>query len=86
LDALVANEDNGLPLTHEDRENKVRMALAHHLTKDLSNYEIAKRCKVSQPFVAGIRDPEKKQKQQEARQKSAKKKSVGSRGRQAGDY
>ena len=37
-------------------------------------YEIAKICVVSQPFVAGVKDPEKKQKQKEAKDRHVKKK------------
>jgi hypothetical protein len=74
LDALKANGKHGLTLTIEDKTNKVKMALEHDLTKDKTNYELAKICMVSQPFVASVRDPEKKQKQNEAREKSVKKK------------
>jgi hypothetical protein len=35
-------------------------ALANPLLKDKSNYEIAKICVVSQSFVAGVKDPEKR--------------------------
>jgi ParB-like chromosome segregation protein Spo0J len=74
LDALKANSKHGLTLSIEDKENKVRMALEHPITKDKTNYEIAKLCDVSQPFVAGVRDPEKKKKQKEAKEKNVKKK------------
>jgi ParB-like chromosome segregation protein Spo0J len=74
LDALRANSKHGLTLSHEDKENKVKMALALPDGDKMSNYEIAKLCDVSQPFVAGVRDPEKKKKQKEAKEKNIKKK------------
>jgi hypothetical protein len=74
MDALKANGKHGLTLSVEDKENKVRMALEHHLTKDKSNYEIAKICDLSQSFVAGVRDPNKKKKQKEAKERHMQKK------------
>jgi hypothetical protein len=74
MDALKANGKHGLTLSVEDKENKVRMALEHHLTKDKSNYEIAKICDLSQSFVAGVRDPNKKKKQKEAKERHIQKK------------
>ena len=74
LDALKANSKHGLTLSVEDKENKVNMALSLPDGEKMSNYEIAKLCDVSQPFVAGVRDPEKKKKQKEAKEKHIKKK------------
>jgi len=68
------NSKHGLPRSLEDKKKVVQEALANPLLKDKSNYEIAKICVVSQPFVAGVRDPEKKKKQKEAKEKSIKKK------------
>ena len=68
------NARHGLPRSYEDKKKVVMDALANPLLKDKSNYEIAKICVVSQPFVAGIKDPEKKQKQKEAKEKNIKKK------------
>lgn len=68
------NARHGLPRSYEDKKKVVLDALANPLLKDKSNYEIAKICVVSQPFVAGIKDPEKKQKQKEAKEKNIKKK------------
>lgn len=68
------NAKHGLPRSFEDKKKVVLDALANPLLKDKSNYEIAKICVVSQPFVAGIKDPEKKKKQKEAKEKNIKKK------------
>jgi ParB-like chromosome segregation protein Spo0J len=68
------NARHGLPRTFEDKKKVVEEALANPDLKDKSNYEIAKICVVSQPFVAGVRDPEKKKKQKEAKEKNIKKK------------
>jgi hypothetical protein len=68
------NGKHGKPRTVEDKRNAVQMALEHPDLKDATMYEIAKVCCVSQPFVAGVKDPEKKKKQKEAKEKSVKKK------------
>jgi hypothetical protein len=68
------NGKHGKPRTVEDKRNAVEMALEHPDLKDATMYEIAKICMVSQPFVAGVKDPEKKKKQKEAKEKSIKKK------------
>jgi len=65
IEALKANSKHGKPLTNEDKRNKVEMALKIEGFDKKSNYEIAKICQVSQPFVAAIRDPAVKQKQKE---------------------
>jgi hypothetical protein len=63
IEALKANCQHGKPLTNEDKRNKVEMALKIEGFASKTNYEIAKICQVSQPFVAAIRDPEVKKKQ-----------------------
>lgn len=68
------NAKHGLPRSFEDKKKVVLDALANPLLKDKSNYEIAKICVVSQPFVAGIKDPEKKKKQKEATKRHMEKK------------
>ncbi len=68
------NGKHGKPRTVEDKRHAVEMALQHPLTKDKTVYEIAKICDVSQPFVAGIKDPEKKKKQKESMEKHVQKK------------
>ncbi|CAB5220062.1 hypothetical protein UFOVP239_42 [uncultured Caudovirales phage] len=72
--AFGVNAQHGKPRTNEDKRKIVQDALVHPLTKDKSNYEIAKICKVSQPFVAGIRDPQVKKKQDENIERHIKKK------------
>lgn len=76
IDALSANEKHGKPLTREDKINKVQMALKNPLIENKTNYYIAKLCKVSQPFVAAVRDPAIKEKQDEARKQHTLKKSA----------
>lgn len=68
------NARHGLPRSFEDKKKIVLEALANPDLQGKSNYEIAKICLVSQPFVAGVKDPEKKKKQKEAKEKSIKKK------------
>lgn len=72
--ACGANYSHGLPRSHADKRKAVVNALANPLNQGASNYEIAKICKVSQPLVASVRDPEVKKKQEENRQKSIEKK------------
>jgi ParB-like chromosome segregation protein Spo0J len=63
IEALKANSKHGKPLTNEDKRNKVEMALKIEGFAEKSNYEIAKLCEVSQPLVASVRNPAKKEKQ-----------------------
>ena len=72
--ALQANSTHGKPLTNEDKRNKVKMALEIDGYDQKTDYEIAKICKVSRPFVAAMRDPAKKQKQSEDKLKHIEKK------------
>ncbi len=74
IDALKANAKHGLPLTREDKIKKVKMALENPLLKDMNDVEIARLCEVSKPFVASVRRPEAKEKQDEARKRHAVKK------------
>ena len=68
------NNKHGKPRTNEDKRKVVEMALAHPLTKHKSDNEIAKICAVSHPFVASVRNPEAKDRQEKNRVKSMKKK------------
>lgn len=70
------NGKHGKPRTVEDKRNAVQMALEHPDLKNATMYEIAKVCCVSQPFVAGVKDPEKKKKQKEATERSVKKRAA----------
>lgn len=74
LDALAANEKHGKPLTRADKEKKVLMAFENPLIEDKSNYAIAKLCRVSQSFVAAVRDPKVKEKQADAKKRHIVKK------------
>ena len=57
------NGKHGKPRTNDDKRNAVQLALAHNLTKDKSDREIAKICEVSAPFVGSVRNPEVKERQ-----------------------
>lgn len=80
MDAQVlsfgVNATHGLRRTNADKRKIVKMALEHTLTKGMTNYELAKICMVSQPFVASMRSPEVKAKQDEAKDKSTVKKAA----------
>jgi len=65
LAALKANTKHGKNLSIADKENKVRMALAIEGYNKLKNSEIARICELSESFVAGVRDPAKKEKQKQ---------------------
>lgn len=67
---------HGLPRSNEDKKKIVLDALANPMLKDASNYEIAKICMVSQSFVAGVRDPDRKKKQKEVDERSVKKRAA----------
>jgi len=68
------NGKHGKPRTNDDKRNAVQLALAHNLTKDKSDREIAKVCEVSAPFVGSVRNPEVKERQQKHRDESSVKK------------
>jgi ParB-like chromosome segregation protein Spo0J len=67
--ALQANSTHGKQLTNDDKRNKVKMALEIEGFDEKSDYEIAKICGVSKPFVASIRSPEAKERQEKQREK-----------------
>ena len=79
------NGKHGKPRTNEDKRKVVEEALVHILTKDKSSYEIAKICDVSQSFVAGIRDPETKKKQEKSKQRHTVKKAEEIAGKTSSD-
>jgi hypothetical protein len=68
------NSKHGKPRSNEDKRKVVLLALEHPLTKHKSDNEIAKICCVSNPFVAAVRNPEAKERQEQNRIKSMKKK------------
>lgn len=55
LAALTANADHGVRLRNEDKRNIVEHALKHLGWEGESDREIARRLKVSHPFVADVR-------------------------------
>jgi hypothetical protein len=61
--AMGVNDDHGQRRSNATKIRVVKAALEHPLTKDKSDREIAKICNVSHPFVAGIRNPEVKERQ-----------------------
>jgi len=63
------NGTHGKPRTNEDKRKVVEAALAHALTKNKIDSEIAEICAVSRSFVGAIRNPETKKKQAEAKKK-----------------
>jgi len=67
--ALIANETHGKPLSIRDRRYKVETCLTWEEWYKKSNYEIAKRCHVSESFVAAVRDPEIAERQKENRER-----------------
>jgi hypothetical protein len=69
------NGKHGRPRSREDKRKAVLAAFEHPHTKDLSDYAVAAKCEVSQPFVAGLRNPEKKKQQAENSQKHHQSKS-----------
>jgi hypothetical protein len=72
IKALSANADHGQPRNNATKRKVVQAAL--ELFPDESSYEIAKRCRVSDTFVAAIRSPEVKAKQAENMEKHVQKK------------
>lgn len=69
-----ANGKHGLPRTNADKRKAVEDALGFEVTKDKTDSEIARICDVSPPFVASVRSPEAKQRQDEAKKKHTIKK------------
>jgi hypothetical protein len=70
--ALCSNHKNGKQRSNDDKRKAVLKCFLRY--PDMSNYEVAKAVEVSQSFVAGIRDPEVKARQDEARERSVGKK------------
>jgi hypothetical protein len=68
------NATHGLPRTLEEKREIVIRALANPDLEGFTVYQISKICRVSQSFVAGIKDPAKKEKQKAAKEKHIKKK------------
>lgn len=74
--ALSMNAKHGLPRTNADKRRYVERALELELTRNLPDAEIARICEVSKPFVASVRSPEKKAKQEQQRKKHIQKKAA----------
>ena len=74
IDSYSANHDHGKQRSRADKIKAVQSALKNPYVKDKSDAEIARICKVSKPFVAAVRKPEQKKKQEEARQRNTVKK------------
>lgn len=72
--ALGANTQHGLRRDAKTKRRIVEEAIQHPAFQEESNYVIAKFCGVSQPFVAAMRNPEAKERQEKNRQKSMAKK------------
>jgi hypothetical protein len=70
--ALCSNHKNGKQRSNDDKRKAVLKCFLRY--PDMNNYEVAKAVEVSQPFVAGVRDPEIKARQDEARERSVGKK------------
>ena len=73
LVALTANTKHGLPRSLATKRKIGLMALQTPALKDKTVYDIARITGLSQPFIAALRDPEIKNKQQESRDRSAEK-------------
>jgi hypothetical protein len=72
--ALSANDDHGLQRNNATKRKCVESALGMERHANKSNRDIAKLCKVSDTFVASIRNPEAKKKQAEKVERHYKKK------------
>lgn len=73
LFACGANASHGLRRTSADKRKAVETLLADPEWQTWSDRDIAKACGVSHPFVAAIRNPERAQAQQEARERNVAK-------------
>jgi hypothetical protein len=69
--ALSANAAHGLPRNQLTKKRIALEAIKNPAFKDSSSYEIAKFCGLSEPFIRGLRDPEIKERQQLARDRSS---------------
>jgi len=63
--AMGVNAGHGLQRNNATKRKVVEAALAHPSLQGASNVHIAKLCKVSDTFVAAVRNPEMKKKQAE---------------------
>ena len=72
--ALSANSTHGLQRSQLTKRTIGLAAITNPAFKDCSSYEIAKFCGLSEPFIRSLRDPEIKERQQLARDRSALKK------------
>jgi hypothetical protein len=82
--ALGANNDHGLQRNNASKRKSVEAALAMERHANKSNVQIAKLCKVSDTFVASVRNPEIKKKQAEKIERHFEKK-LHERGLTEGD-
>ena len=69
--ALSANGSHGLPRSMMTKHRIGLMAISHPALQNCSNYEIAKFCGLSAPFIQSLRNPSVKLRQQDARDRSA---------------
>lgn len=69
--ALSANAAHGLPRNQLTKKRIALEAIKNPAFKDSSSYEIAKFCGLSEPFIRSLRDPDIKESQQLARDRSA---------------
>ena len=65
--AMGVNSNHGLQRDGMTKRKVVEAALVHPHTKDKSDREIARICSVSHPFVAGVRSPAVRARQDETR-------------------
>ena len=72
--ATSVNGSHGLPRNNATKRRAVEVTLASPKAKDWSNVQIAKHCDVSDTFVAAVRDPAIKAKQDEKMQRHFEKK------------
>jgi len=69
--ALAANGTHGLPRSLMTKRTIGLKVIEHPAFEGWSNYQISKFCGLSAPFIQGLRDPTAKQRQQDARDRSA---------------
>lgn len=84
LIAMGVNAGHGLQRNNATKRKVVEAALAHPSLQGVSNVHIAKLCKVSDTFVASVRNPEMKKKQAEKIERHFEKK-LHERGLTEGD-
>ena len=69
--ALAANGTHGLPRSLMTKRTIGLKVIEHPAFEGWSNYQISKFCGLSAPFIQGLRDPSAKQRQKDARDRSA---------------